>query len=66
MVGFEGKMFFKNSNDGNFNFSYNFCGALFCDDFGNALAVPVPNSVNGKVKNDNDVNLNSNKEGSFN
>lgn len=45
MVGFEGNFFAKNRTDDLTQFSYNYCGPLYCEDFGNALATPIPTSV---------------------
>jgi len=66
MVGFEGNIFFKNRNDYNVEFNYYFCGLSYCNDFGNALAIPIPKSIMVVDKNNNEINLNSKTEFSFN
>lgn len=45
MVGFEGNFFAKNRTDSLIYFSYNYCAPLYCEDFGDALADPVPTSI---------------------
>ena len=62
MTGFEGNIFNKNRVDDKVELKYAFCGALLCNDFGDALDVPIPNSVTAKDKDNNDIILNSKKE----
>ncbi len=45
MVGFEGNFFAKNRTDSLVYFSYNYCAPLYCEDFGDLLADPVPASI---------------------
>ena len=45
MVGFEGNIFFKNSVDNSIILQYSFCGPLYCEDFGNDLATPLPEMI---------------------
>lgn len=46
MIGFEGNTFFKNRMDDLVDFSYFYCDSgLFCEDFGDTLAVPPPESI---------------------
>jgi hypothetical protein len=45
MAGFEGNTFSKFSADNKINLFYGYCNDLFCNDFGDPLANPVPNSL---------------------
>jgi len=64
MVGFEGKIFFKNRTDDKVELTYYYCpSGLFCNPFGDTLAVvPVPNSITTRGKDGNDIILNSKQE----
>jgi len=62
MVGFEGNIFNKKRIDDKVELTYSFCGSLYCDDFGDALEVLIPNSIIAKDKENNEVILNSKKE----
>ncbi len=43
--GFEGNTFDKSSDETGIRFYYFFCSALFCEDFGDTLASPIPDSL---------------------
>lgn len=62
MVGFEGNTFRKNRDDEMIVLSYSYCGPLYCDDFGDTLGVPTPNSIMAKDENGGNVILNSKNE----
>ena len=62
MVGFEGNMFYKNRVDNTISLNYNFCGTTFCNDFGEALSEPIPNSITVTDRNSNDITLDSKQE----
>jgi hypothetical protein len=62
MIGFEGKVFAKNRIDNKIEFNYSFCKPTYCSDFGEALKMPIPNSIKVKDKANNEVILNSKKE----
>lgn len=59
MVGFEGNFFSKNKPDNQAVFSYNFCGPLFCNDFGGDFHHPTLNSILIKDEDGNEVFLDS-------
>jgi hypothetical protein len=63
MAGFEGNTFFKNSPDNKIKLSYAYCNALFCNDFGDSLGNPIPNSIS--VKNNSGVLITLNKREYF-
>ena len=56
-VGFEGNVFNKNRSDDQIKFTYSFCSPTYCEDFGDPLATPAPNSILAKDKNGNEVVL---------
>ncbi len=45
ITGFEGNMFFKTKADSSIAFYYAFCGPLWCEDFGDSIQAPLPNSL---------------------
>ena len=57
MVGFEGNLFSKFSQDSLIELSYMYCSPLFCEDFGDTLIVPVPNSIIAYDKQNIEVEL---------
>lgn len=62
MVGFEGNFFFKNRSDDKVVIRYNYCGPLFCEDFGDSLITPNPSSVTAQDSFNNDVVLSLRKD----
>ncbi|MEM6345595.1 MAG: hypothetical protein AAF927_17010 [Bacteroidota bacterium] len=45
IAGFEGNIFFKTKADSSIAFYYAFCGPLWCEDFGDSLSTPLPNTL---------------------
>ncbi|MFK7924616.1 MAG: hypothetical protein AB8H47_21850 [Bacteroidia bacterium] len=45
MIGFEGNFFNKTKTDSSIALYYAYCGPLFCEDFGDSLNAPLPNSL---------------------
>lgn len=45
MIGFEGNTFFKNAPDSSVRMVYFYCSPVFCEDFGDTLAEPLPSSI---------------------
>ncbi len=45
MVGFEGNTFYKNRDNNTIIFSYQYCGPLWCEDYGDTLSYPFPDSI---------------------
>jgi len=57
MYGFEGNMFTKNRIDEKVLFSYQYCHSLGCENFGDTLESPIPNSIIAIDANENEVFL---------
>jgi hypothetical protein len=62
MVGFEGNVYSKKRTDNKVELSYSFCGPLFCNDFGENLSSPFPQSILAKDKTGKDIVLMKQKE----
>ncbi len=58
MIGFEGNIFDKKRNDSLVEFNYYYCSPLYCEDFGDTLADPIPNSLIALDKQNNEAELN--------
>ena len=57
MTNFEGNLFDKNREDDKIHLLYDFCGPLFCADFGGGLDYPFLNTVKVKDENGNELLL---------
>lgn len=57
MYGFEGNMFTKIRSDGKILFSYQYCHPLGCENFGDTLEIPAPNSVLALDAEENEIIL---------
>jgi hypothetical protein len=62
IAGFEGNTYFKKRLDDNIRIIYSYCGPTYCDDFGDSLALPFPNSITANDTENNQVNLASKQE----